>query len=143
MARKFFNTQMIIAGMPEEIREHFMGHKISNQVRDAYFLEDTEALENVYLQYMDNVTIGPVKPPVTMNEFIELKERLAEREGQLERMEQNQEDMNAQINILIENLNRKYKKKGKRVPSHIQEKKKILKSLQFADDEEDFEEDEY
>ena len=38
MVRKFFNTQMIIAGMPEEIREHFMGHKISNQVRDAYFL---------------------------------------------------------------------------------------------------------
>jgi hypothetical protein len=28
MLRKFFNTQLINAGMAEEIREHMMGHKV-------------------------------------------------------------------------------------------------------------------
>lgn len=55
--RKFFNTQLINAGMPEEIREHFMGHVISNKVQDAYFLADPQALMDVYLKYMDYVTI--------------------------------------------------------------------------------------
>jgi len=37
MIRKFFNTQLINAGMPEEIREQFVGHVISNKVLNAYF----------------------------------------------------------------------------------------------------------
>lgn len=57
MMRKYFNTQLINAGMPEEIREHFMGHVISNKVQDAYFLADPEALLKVYLKYIDYVTI--------------------------------------------------------------------------------------
>ena len=72
MMRKFFNTQLINAGMPEEIREHFMGHKYSDKVSDAYFLPDPEELQKVYIQYMECVTISE-KPPISMDEFRELK----------------------------------------------------------------------
>ena len=61
MMRKYFNTQLINAGMPEEIREHMMGHVISNKVQDAYFLADPQELLKVYLKYMDSVTIEKVK----------------------------------------------------------------------------------
>lgn len=73
MMRKYFNTQMINAGMPEEIREHFMAHQINDKVKDAYFLENPEELQEVYLKYMDKVTIGPVKAPVTLPEFTMIK----------------------------------------------------------------------
>lgn len=55
--RKTFNTLLINAGMPEEIREQFMGYVISNKVQDAYFLADPHELLKVYLKYMDYVTI--------------------------------------------------------------------------------------
>lgn len=48
--RKFFNTQLINAGMPEEIREHMKGHKLKDKVREAYFLADPEELMNNYLR---------------------------------------------------------------------------------------------
>ncbi|OEC85812.1 MULTISPECIES: tyrosine-type recombinase/integrase [Methanobacterium] len=73
MLRKFFNTQMINAGMPEEIREHLMGHAIDNKIRDAYFLSNPDELQRVYVQYMDKVAIGPTKPPINMTEFTEIK----------------------------------------------------------------------
>lgn len=66
MMRKFFNTQLINAGMPEEIREYFMGHKYKNRVRDAYFLASEDSLKGVYLQYMDHVTISEVNAPVSI-----------------------------------------------------------------------------
>jgi|GEM_PF-2342757 len=47
MMRKFFNTQLINAGMPEEIREHFMGHKFKDRVRDAYFLASEDRLKKL------------------------------------------------------------------------------------------------
>ncbi|MGZ7135035.1 MAG: integrase [Methanobacterium sp.] len=56
MMRKYFNTQLINAGMPEEIREHFMGHVISNKVKDTYYLAEPETLLEIYLRYMDCVT---------------------------------------------------------------------------------------
>ena len=73
MLRKFFNTQMINAGMPEEIREHLMGHALDNKIRDAYFLSNHDELQRVYVQYMDKVAIGPTKPPINMTEFTEIK----------------------------------------------------------------------
>jgi integrase len=57
MMRKFFNTQLINAGMPEEIREHMMGHTLKDKVREAYFLADPVELQKVYLEYMEHVTI--------------------------------------------------------------------------------------
>jgi integrase len=51
MLRKFFNTQLINARMAEEIREHMMGHKLKDRVRDAYFLADPEDLRKSYLTY--------------------------------------------------------------------------------------------
>lgn len=73
MMRKFFNTQMVNAGMPEEIREHFMAHKLKDKVRDAYFLANPKELQKVYVEYMGFITIRKIKPPVTMSEFTELK----------------------------------------------------------------------
>ncbi len=73
MMRKFFNTQLVYAGMPEEIREHFMGHVLENKVRDAYFLQNEEELQKVYLENMDKITIRPLKPPITVSEYKEMK----------------------------------------------------------------------
>ncbi len=68
MMRKTFNTLLINEGMPEEIREHFMGHVISNKVQDAYFLADPQELLKVYLKYMEYVTIE--KRKVSSDELI-------------------------------------------------------------------------
>jgi integrase len=51
MMRKFFNTQLINAGRAEEIREHMMGHKLKDRVREAYFLADPDELRKSYLRY--------------------------------------------------------------------------------------------
>ncbi|MGZ7068485.1 MAG: tyrosine-type recombinase/integrase [Methanobacterium sp.] len=61
MMRKYFNTQLINAGMPEEIREHFMGHVINNKAKDTYFLAEPDELLKVYLKYMDCFTIEKVE----------------------------------------------------------------------------------
>jgi hypothetical protein len=88
MMLKYFNTQLINAGMPEEIREHFMGHVIPNKVQDAYYLAEPDELLKVYLKYMDYVTIE--KREVTNMEL--------------------RNDNNAKINEL-ENMLREMKKK--------------------------------
>lgn len=49
MLCKFFNTQLINAGMPREIRGHMMGHKLKDGVREAYFLADPDELRKIYL----------------------------------------------------------------------------------------------
>lgn len=90
--RKYFNTQLINAGMPEEIREHFMGHVISNKVQDAYFLADPTELLKFYLKYMDFITIEMQE--VKRDEFkvnrdvkiIELEEMLRELKKKLDRV---------------------------------------------------------
>lgn len=73
MLRKFFNTQMINAGMIEEIREHFMGHKLKDKVREAYFLADPDELMKTYLRYMEHVTIKENTSPVSLDELKQLK----------------------------------------------------------------------
>jgi hypothetical protein len=45
MMLKTFNTLLINAGMPEETKEHFMGHVISNTVQDAYLADPQELLK--------------------------------------------------------------------------------------------------
>lgn len=90
--RKYFNTQLINAGMPEEIREHFMGHVINNKVQDAYFLADPTELLKFYLKYMDFITIEMQE--VKRDEFkvnrdvkiIELEEMLRELKKKLDRV---------------------------------------------------------
>ena len=92
MMRKYFNTQLINAGMPEEIREHMMGHVISNKVQDAYFLADPHELLKVYLKYMDFVTIEKVEVNtgnrITNNnaKINELEEMLREMKKKLDRV---------------------------------------------------------
>lgn len=73
MLRKFFNTQMINAGMIEEIREHFMGHKLKDKVREAYFLADPDELMKTYLRYMEHITIKENTSPVSLDELRQLK----------------------------------------------------------------------
>ncbi|AUB56653.1 hypothetical protein BK008_09430 [Methanobacterium sp. MZ-A1] len=41
MMKKFFNTQLINASMPEEIQEHMMGHKYHDPVRAAHIIHLT------------------------------------------------------------------------------------------------------
>jgi len=84
MMRKFFNTQLINAGMPEEIREHMMGHTLKDKVREAYFLADPDELEKVYLKYMEHVTIRNFEPPVSVDELQKLQEQINDVKAMLE-----------------------------------------------------------
>ncbi len=92
MMRKTFNTLLINAGMPEEIREHFMGHVYKDKVRDAYFLPDPQELLKIYLKYMDYVTIE--KREVSSEELAsdqdakinELEAKIKEMKKQLEKV---------------------------------------------------------
>jgi len=63
-----YNTQLINAGMPEEIREHMMGHKFKDRVRDAYFLADPDELRKIYLRYIEHLSVksSPVKYSLDM-----------------------------------------------------------------------------
>jgi hypothetical protein len=65
MLRKFFNTQLINAGMAEEIREHMMGHKLKDRFRDAHFLADPYDLRKSYLRYIDYLNV------IAFNYFIQ------------------------------------------------------------------------
>jgi hypothetical protein len=77
MKRKFFNTQLINAGMAEEIREHMMGHKFKDRVRDAYYLADPDDLRKTYLSNIDylNVKSSPVN--YSVDEIRELQQLVA------------------------------------------------------------------
>lgn len=80
--RKFFSTKLTNAGMPEEIREHLMGHELRDKVKDAYYIGNPEDLLKVYLEYLDVLTIEETKiitirtPEVRMleNKYDELAE---------------------------------------------------------------------
>ena len=95
MMRKTFNTLLINEGMPEEIREHFMGHVIRSKVQDAYFLPDSQELLKVYLKYMDFVTIEKVEVSsedvltdhaVSNAKIEELEAKIKEMKKQLEKV---------------------------------------------------------
>jgi len=74
MMRKFFNTQLINAGMPWEIREHMMGHKLKDRVREAYFLADPEELKKVYLRYIEHLSVkDSTAGKYSLDEFRELQ----------------------------------------------------------------------
>ncbi|MDY9923210.1 tyrosine-type recombinase/integrase [Methanobacterium sp.] len=73
MMRKFFNTQLINAGMPWEIREHMMGHKLKDRVREAYFLADPEELKKVYLRYRTPISQRLHGRKYSQDEFRELQ----------------------------------------------------------------------
>lgn len=108
MMRKFFNTQLVYAGMPEEIREHFMGHTLDDKVRDAYFLENEEELQKVYLNYMDKITIRTVKPPITLSEYTEMKTDQEDLRQENAKLKTELEEIKATIEnyeITIENPN--------------------------------------
>ena len=83
MLRKFFNTQLINAGMAEEIREHMMGHKLKDRVRDAYFLADPKDLQKSYLRHIDylNVKNSPIN--FSMDEIRDLQKQVLEMKKEL------------------------------------------------------------
>ena len=84
MMRKFFNTQLINAGMPEEIREHLMGHTLKDKVREAYFLADPTELQKVYLTYMSNITIRDSEPEKNEDEIQKLQKQINDVKAMLE-----------------------------------------------------------
>ena len=62
--------------MPEEIREHMMGHTLKDKVREAYFLADPTELQKVYLTYMSHVTIKNSEPEKNEDEIQKLQEQI-------------------------------------------------------------------
>jgi len=60
--------------MVEEIREHTMGHKFKDRVRDAYFLANPDELRKIYLRYEYlSVKSSPVK--YSLDEIRELQQQ--------------------------------------------------------------------
>lgn len=75
MFRKFFDTQLTNKGMPEEIREHMMGHVLRDKVRDAYYIANPIELQDIYFKYMEYLTVNPTKTlTIESREYKELKE---------------------------------------------------------------------
>ena len=76
MFRKFFDTQLTNKGMPEEIREHMMGHVLRDKVRDAYYIANPPELMDIYFKYMAHLTVNPTKTlTIESREYRELKEQ--------------------------------------------------------------------
>lgn len=101
MLRKFFNTQLVNAGMPEEIRKHLMGHTIHDKVRDAYFIANQEELERVYIEYLPNITINPSKTLTLKSfEFSQLEHKNKKLRESLEKLSKEVEEINKYLRKL-------------------------------------------
>lgn len=84
--RKFFNTQMKLAGCPEIAVEFMMGHTIDS-TRSSYWITKPDDLMTRYLQFMPAITLQSTKTRVlTSHEYKELKEENKELKIQLEEM---------------------------------------------------------
>ena len=90
--RKFFTTQMKNAGMPEIITEFVTGHQI-DQTRSSYYLSNPSELKEIYLRYMGAVSIATETQVIQSEEYKELKEALAERNGEIAKLREEMEEM--------------------------------------------------
>jgi len=86
MMRKFFNTQLINAGMPEEIREHMMGHKFKDRVREAYFLADPDELRKIYLRYIEHLSVKSSPVKYSLDEIRDLQKLVSEMKKELKEL---------------------------------------------------------
>ena len=59
--------------MPEEIREHMMGHKLKDRVRDAYFLADPDELRKIYLRHIEYLSVKSSPVKYSLDEIRELQ----------------------------------------------------------------------
>jgi len=85
--RKFFNTSLKNAGAPDFAVEFMMGHKVDS-TKAAYYMRNDEELEGIYLKFVGAVTLYPTETQVIQSdEFKELKEDLASRNGRIEELE--------------------------------------------------------
>jgi len=62
--------------MTWEIREHMMGHKLKDRVREAYFLADPEELKKVYLRYIEHLSVKGSTGKYSLDEFRELQRQI-------------------------------------------------------------------
>jgi len=100
--RKFFNTEMKNAGMPEIMVEYMMGHEIGG-TQAAYYQRKVDEIRENYLRYMPAVIIQPTETQVIqskeykeLNEKIEIYEAaLKERNGELSKLRDEIEAMKA------------------------------------------------
>jgi len=84
MLRKFFNTQFTNSGMGYEPRKHMMGHTIPG-VDNSYYLNNPAELQDLYIQYMNKITINPTKTlTIETEEYKELKKQLDENKRESE-----------------------------------------------------------
>jgi integrase len=82
--RKFFNTEMKNAGMPEIMVEFIMGHGIE-LTKAAYYLRKNDEIKEKYLRFMPTITIQPTETQVIQSaEFRELKDENEALQLQLE-----------------------------------------------------------
>lgn len=102
--RKFFNTQMKLAGCPEIIVEFWMGHAIG-ATKDAYMLKNKDEMANKYLEFMPAVTIQLTETQVIQSgEYKELSDKAAiyeaalkERNNKIEELENRLEEIDQRI----------------------------------------------
>lgn len=59
--------------MPEEIREHMMGHKFKDRMGEAYFLADPDELRKTYMSIIEHLNVKDSTARYSLEEFQELK----------------------------------------------------------------------
>jgi integrase len=98
--RKFFNTEMKNAGMPEYMVEYLMGHEISS-TKVAYYQRKVDELKENYLRFMPAVIIQPTETQILASgEYKELSDKitlyeaaLKERNGEIAKLREEMETM--------------------------------------------------
>ena len=109
MLRKFFNTQLSNSGMGYEPRKHMMGHTITG-VDGSYYLKHDAELREMYLRYMDKITINPTKTlTIESPEYRELKDKLkqrADKDDELHKENRELKKMIIEIRHDLENISK-------------------------------------
>lgn len=113
MLRKFFSTQFTNSKMSYEPRKHMMGHIIPG-VDDSYYLEHQDELQELYIEYMDKITINPTKTlTIESPEYREIRKQLDQNETEskdkdekIATLERKIEEMDDRNKVMDEKLNR-------------------------------------
>jgi len=70
----------------EEIREHMIGYKLKDRVRDAYFLADPDELRKTYLRYIDYLIVKSSPINFSLDEIKNLKKQVLEMKKELKEL---------------------------------------------------------
>lgn len=110
MCRKFFSTQFTHSEMGYEPRKHMMGHVVRG-VDGSYYVPDQDELQELYIKYMNKITITPTKTfTVESKEYKELRKQLEENEKETQHKEDRLSELERRVELMESlDLNKEFK----------------------------------